>query len=85
MPNTCHECKYSKCYFYGKAWQTIDGTKDYRSDRDKTCPLKSIDELIEYVTNHVYHGGKVREDIADAYYIGANDAIKAIEIFCGIK
>ena len=79
MPNTCHKCKYSKCYFYGKAWQTIDGTKDYRSNRDKTCPLKSIKGLIK----------KIEQEIDDnpyaslgEYRAGLYKGIEIIKEYC---
>lgn len=71
MPDSCHSCKYQQCYFYGKKWQTIDGEKDYRTSVNKTCPLKSVDGLIDHLR------------ITGTSYIYEQDVFRVIREYCG--
>ena len=86
MPNTCHKCKYSQCYFYDKAWVTIDNKKDYRSDRDKTCPLKSVKGLIERLQKEIDKDMSGKDPYGvEKYKEGLREAIEHIKEYCDMK
>ena len=50
MPKTCIDCEYPNCDYYKAEWcRHDDYTINYKNSRGISCPLKSIDGLIEKV------------------------------------
>ena len=87
IPKNCFNCKLSNkslCAVTGEYLPFLNG-------RDRYCPMKSVEELIEKISDKkIYKGRTAYSDMHDAdtdkiHDIALDEAIEIIKEYCGVS
>ena len=82
MPRNCWECEIEGCVSSCPCMEGYAESSDYKNRRHDSCPLKSVDGLIEKIEGKREPSVGGFNYMSGQYNVGLRDAIDAIKEYC---